>query len=147
MKKVVVISLLAVLVLAGCGNVKDGASTPKIKDVLKEQTGQNGRACVRISDINGYGYQNNVITIDGRRNYYLATTVMRCNAMNTAVAARFEGPSGYEICGGGSSKIRSGGDTCTISQIFEFESREVAFAALDTADTKLKELQEAVKAE
>lgn len=124
---------LAMFALVSCGgNTKEGGSPPKLSDILTEQSGQNGRACVRVSDIKGYGYSKGVLTIDGRRDYFLATTVMRCHSLDMAVGVAFDGPQN-EICGGGNSYIQSKGGRCIISKIFEYDNRKAAFSALDEA--------------
>lgn len=130
LKQIVVATLMVSLV--GCSTGATKMDSLKIADVLSEQTGQKGRSCVRISDIKGYGFDTNVVNIDGRRNYYVATTVMRCHAADMAMAAVFDGPQG-EVCGGGSSRIIAGGDECVIGRLFEFDNREQAMAAVAKA--------------
>lgn len=129
------------LLLAGCG-VFGERSTPSFYDVLQEEAGQNGRACVRQSDIRGYGVlERDVVSIDARRNYYLATMLPGCNALSTSPRALFEGRFS-EVCGGGRSTVRAGGDECTIRQIFEFDDREQAFEVHRNAVETHQELRD-----
>ncbi|MGD8177009.1 DUF6491 family protein [Marinimicrobium sp. ARAG 43.8] len=123
-------ALMAALVtLAGCAT-QEG---PSFYSVLQETSEQNGRACIRHSDIRGYGVlDRDVISIDGRRHYYLATVLPGCNALGVSPAALFE-QRFNEVCGGGQHRLYTGGDHCTIRQIFEFNSREEAFAAHEQA--------------
>lgn len=122
-----------------------GESVPSFYDVLAETAGQNGRACVRHSDIRGYGVlDHDVISIDGRRNYYLATVMPGCNALDTSPSALFE-ERFSEVCGGGMHKVYAGGDHCTIRQMFEFENREAAFEAHRNAVERYDSLREAAK--
>lgn len=124
-----------------------GESVPSFYDVLAETAGQNGRACVRHSDIRGYGVlDHDVISIDGRRNYYLATVMPGCNALDTSPSALFE-ERFSEVCGGGMHKVYAGGDHCTIRQMFEFENREAAFEAHRNAVERYDALREAAKEE
>jgi len=119
----------APLVAALSACTTTGESVPSFYDVLAETAGQNGRACVRQNDIRGYGVlDHEVISIDARRNYYLATVLPGCNALDTSPAALFE-ERFSEVCGGGMHKVYVRDDHCTIRQMYEFESREAAFAA------------------
>jgi hypothetical protein len=113
--------------LAACAST--GAGKPKMGEMLGNATGQNGRACVRQSDIRGYGVlKGDVISIDGARKYYLATVLPGCADLQTSVGAMFSGGFG-EVCGGGMNSLAtSGGDRCVIAKIYEFESREQALA-------------------
>ncbi|WP_083608239.1 hypothetical protein [Teredinibacter haidensis] len=131
------------LFIAACSTTGQQA-VPKVSELLVEQLGGKGRDCVRISDIKGYGYQHNVFTIDGRGDYYLATTVTRCHSMAATVGVVFQGP-GNEVCGGGASKVYGSGTDCTISKVYEFPSRKEAFSALDKAVKKREELLQAAK--
>ncbi|WP_347332121.1 DUF6491 family protein [Marinimicrobium locisalis] len=131
---------LAVALLAGCSTT--GGDTPSFNQVLKETTGQNGRACVREDDIRGYGVlDHDVVSIDGRRNYYLATLLPGCNDVGTSPRAAFE-ERFTEVCGGGMHKMHTSGDHCTIRHLFEFEDREAAFEAHKKAVESYKEARE-----
>lgn len=122
-----------------------GESVPSFYDVLAETSGQNGRACVRHSDIRGYGVlDHDVISIDGRRSYYLATVMPGCNALDTSPSALFE-ERFSEVCGGGMHKVYAGGDHCTIRQMYEFENREAAFEAHRNAVERYDALREAAE--
>jgi len=122
-----------------------GGSAPPFYKVLAETLEENGRACVRHSDIRGYGVlDHDVISIDARRAYYLATVMPGCNALNTSPTALFE-ERFSEVCGGGMHKLYTGGDHCTIRQIFEFDSREAAFEAHGKAVEAYDALRDAEK--
>ena len=122
-------SILALAVLAGCSTTP----MPNISTTLLDTTGQDGRACVDTSDIRGYGVlEQDVISIDARNNYYLATVLPGCNNLEVSARAMFSSRF-YEVCGGGMDHVRTGGDNCTIRNMFEFENREEAFAAHDAA--------------
>jgi hypothetical protein len=116
---------ICTVVLASCAST--GGDIPKVANMLRDTTGQNGRACVRQSDIQGYGVlENDVVSIDGTRKYYLATVLPGCIDLQTSVRALFSGGFG-EVCGGTMNKIVTRGDQCTINQMFEFENRKAAF--------------------
>lgn len=137
--------LIAVLStgLTACATT-DG-DVPPFNEVLAETIGQNGRACVRHSDIRGYGVlDHDVISIDGRRRYYLATVMPGCNALDTSPSALFE-ERFSEVCGGGMHKVYAGGDHCTIRQMFEFENREAAFEAHRKAVEAYNALRESAR--
>lgn len=140
MNRLKVLSAAAcVAVLAGCATGRD---VPRIGTMLADETGQNGRACVRQGDIRSYGVlDNDVVSIDGTKNYYLATVLPGCNDLQTSVGALFRGGFG-EVCGRTMNKITTGGDNCVINQMFEFKSREEAFATYNAILEKRKALQE-----
>ncbi len=113
--------------LAACTTT--GKDVPPFHKVLSDSVEQNGRACVRHSDIRGYGVlDHEVISIDGRRKYYLATVMPGCNTLDTSPSALFE-ERFSEVCGGGMHKLYTDNDHCTLRQMFEFENREAAFEA------------------
>lgn len=137
---------LVLLVLSACTNNAQKESVPPMRELLQQLTEQNGRACVRTSEIRGYGASNNrVITIDGGRDYYLATTVHACNDIDTSFRALFVGRFG-EICGNSFSKIVTGGSRCAIGSVYRFNSRKEAFAALETASDLRREVIDRNKA-
>ena len=107
------------LTLAACSSLQ--ANLPDYDQLLKTQTEQNGRACIRESDIRGYGVlDDSVVSINGRgrKEYYLLTTVYQCNSLMTSGSAAFIG--GFsELCGGGRDNIFTGDDSCPIKSIFK----------------------------
>ncbi|WP_341938545.1 DUF6491 family protein [Marinimicrobium sp. C2-29] len=130
---------LAVLV-SGCAQWGND-SVPRFHQILKDTTGQDGRACIRHSDIRGYGVlDEEVISIDARREYYLATVLPGCHALETSPRAIFE-ERFSEVCGGGRDRVHVEDGHCTIRQIFEFENREAAFEAHRKAIEKRDELR------
>ena len=137
--------MAATLSLAGCSTT-ESTKLPKVGDLLAQSSGQDGRACVRQSEIESFGSSGEVITINGRgKQYYLATTVFRCHGLDLSAKALFQG-SFNEVCGGGRSNfVTRDGGPCPIAQIFEYSSREDAFQALNDAKTKLEQLQEAAQ--
>lgn len=127
--------------LIGCSSQQSKA--PHISTMLLEETGQNGRACIRSHRIRGYGVlKHNVVSIDGHRDYYLATVLPGCFSLDTSFQAGFKGNFG-EVCGGSNDRILSGGDSCTIRHIFKFDDRKQAFATYDSIIEKRKALIEA----
>jgi hypothetical protein len=109
---------------------------PSYDDLLKTETQQNGRACIRQHNIRGYGLlDDDVISIDarGKNRYYLVTTWLQCHSLQTSFSAGFKGDF-FELCGGGRDKIITSEESCSIKSIFEFESREQAFATFEKAD-------------
>lgn len=137
MNRSLALLMCSVSLLCACAHETSAPTPKKISDALKLQTGASGRACVRISDIRGYAHNSGVVSIDGGRNYYLATTIMRCHNLDTATAVAFDGPGG-EVCGGGASRIKAAGSECVVSNVFEFDNRSAAFAALESANAVLE---------
>lgn len=124
--------------LAACASA--GRDVPRLGTMLSESTGQNGRACVRLSDIQGYGVlDGNVLSIDATRNYYLATVLPGCNDLQTSARTLFSGKFG-EICGGGKDRIATGDGHCSINRIFEFKDREQALTMFNTVREERKAL-------
>lgn len=130
-------------ILASCTNhVRPTAL--EIDKAMAELTGQDGRACVRTSDISGYAVDDGVIKIPARRNYYVATTLYSCPHLDFGALALFDS-RGFETCGGRSAVVTR--DTrCPIKSIYEFENRKEAFAAIDAMNEKLAEQLAAEKA-
>ncbi|HEY7773427.1 MAG TPA: DUF6491 family protein [Marinagarivorans sp.] len=119
------------LLVTGCTNTSH--QMPAFYNVLAEQTGQNGRSCVDVDDIRGYGVlKHDVISVDGRDGYYLMTVLPGCMSLQTSSRALFDDHFG-DICGGGQSRIRTDGNACTIRSVFEFSDRSAAFDTYNTA--------------
>ncbi len=106
--------------------------------LLAKESVQNGRACVRQSDIRGFGVpESNVISIDGRQKYYLATVMPGCMNLQTSARAFFEG-NFFEVCGQTGDRVVTRDESCTINQIFEFENRDQAFETLEKVKKQSK---------
>lgn len=132
---------LGITTLASCASVM--VDLPSHNELLSEMTGQDGRTCIRQSDIRGYGVlDDDVISIDVSRNkYYLATTVLRCGSLQTGFKTGFDGTFA-QFCGGGRDKVVTLDESCPIQGIFEFESREAAFDAFEMSEVKRRELMD-----
>ncbi|HEX5057139.1 MAG TPA: DUF6491 family protein [Gammaproteobacteria bacterium] len=137
--KIAVPVVVCATVLGGCASAR-GPSTAKI---LGDTTGQNGRACVRLNDIQGYGVlDDNIISINTLgQDYYLATVLPGCNDLQTSIGVLFKGGFG-EICGQSMNAVATNSDTCAINKIYKFENREAAFASYNDARQKRKAMQE-----
>lgn len=142
MKLLKIMGLLSsAIVLAACASTSH--DVPRLAEVLRDTTGQNGRACIRTSDISGYGVRKGqVINIDTMRNYYIATVRPGCFDLETSMQAMFSGDF-YEVCGGRLDKVVTDDNVCTIDQIFEFADRDAAFEAYDAALEKRQSLRDA----
>lgn len=137
-----IITAAALSNIMACSSIQ--ADIPNYDELLKAQTEQDGRTCIRDSDIRGYGVlDDNVVSIDGRRRneYYLLTTIYQCQSLIMSNSAAFVG--GFsELCGGGRDRILTGEDSCPIKSIFKFESQDQAFAAFDQAKDTRKRVRE-----
>lgn len=113
-----------------------------LADVLAEQTGQNGRACVRENDIRGYGYRerDRLLTIDARGGYFLATTLLRCHELAATTTTAFNGRMG-DVCGGGASSVGLQRGLCPIGKVFKFANRKAAFTAIESAKLTIAEAE------
>ena len=139
------LGIIALLSFVSCSNL--GVNLPNYDDLLKAQTEQNGKACVRQRNIRGYGmFDNDVISINarGQNRYYLVTTLFRCHSLQTSFAAGFKGTFS-ELCGGGSDKIITSEGSCPIKSIFEFASREDAVAIFEKAEKIRQDLRNEAK--
>lgn len=128
-----------VLTLSACAT--PGRDVPSMTEMLRESTGQDGRACVRETDLRGYGVlRDNVLSIDGRRNYYLATVLPGCTDLATSARTMFMGGFG-EICGRSMHRVVTRGSACTINQVFQFDNRDDAFATYHEIMEQREELR------
>ncbi|HEX7028174.1 MAG TPA: DUF6491 family protein [Gammaproteobacteria bacterium] len=121
--------ILAILVtvLAACATVSD---VPSLGEMLRQATGQNGRACVRSTEIRNYGtLKDDLVIIRGLSKHYVAVITPGCMDLDSPFRTRFRGGHG-EICGGSMDSIITETDECIIRQMFEFEDREHAFITL-----------------
>lgn len=133
--------MIAFLSLVSCASL--GVNLPSHDELLKSETGQNGRACVRQHNIRGYGMlDDEVISISatGKSRYYLITILLRCHSLQTSFSAGFKGDFS-QLCGGGRDKILTSEESCPIKSIFEFKSREDAFATFEKVDKIRQDLK------
>lgn len=139
------LTITAVFGLVSCSSLD--INLPSYDELLRAETEQNGRACVRQHNIRGYGIlEDDVISINasGRNRYYLATTIYQCHSLQTSFSAGFKGDFS-ELCGGSRDKIITSEESCPIKSIFEFKSREEAFATFEKADNIRKDLRKEAK--
>jgi hypothetical protein len=111
---------------------------------LGEVTGTNGRECLRVADISGYGTLNDsVLSVSSKfRTHYLLVTLYRCPEMELSPRALFKGAF-TELCGGGRDFVVAGSRRCTIQGVYEFENRQAAFEAYDAAIDRIGKSREA----
>lgn len=140
--KVSTITGVATLAVLTSACTTTGGEVPSMAEALSEITGQNGRACVDKADIQGYGVlEEDIISIDSQQDYYLATVLPGCTDLVTSIGVAFQGGFG-EICGQTSDSVITNENTCTINQMYEFESRDEAFEAYNEALQQREELKE-----
>lgn len=131
--------LASTAVLASCASI--GGDVPSAQKLLSETVAQNGRACVRKTDIRGFGVlKHNIVSIDARHNYYLATVLPGCTDLQTTARAYFSGDF-YEVCGGKMDKMVTRDNHCVIGKLYEFEDRAAAFASYNAVLDKREELK------
>jgi hypothetical protein len=133
--------IVAFFNLVSCSSLD--VNLPKFDDLLKVQTAQDGKACVRQRNIRGYGMlDDDVVSISasGGNRYYLVTTLFQCQSLKTSFSAGFKGDF-FELCGGGFDKILTYEESCPIESIFEFESREKALASFEKVEKIRQDLK------
>jgi predicted small secreted protein len=130
MKQLKILGAAVCAALLSSCNTTGGRDTPRLASLLGDTTGQNGRSCVKVSDIEGYGVlEDNVLSIESENDeHYLATVTPGCEDLPTTVRLQFSGDFG-EICGQAMDEIIMGEDRCTINQLFEFDDRDDAMDA------------------
>lgn len=136
-----VLCLFALSTLSACSSLT--ANLPSNDTLLGELTEQNGRACIRSNDINGFGVlDDDVISIDARRGeYYLVTTLFRCNSLSISPKIAFKG-NFANFCGGGGDSIITGDEACPVKAIYKFNSSKEALDAFAELTNKRAELRE-----
>ena len=124
---------LATLAISGCATTAYQPTPAEMNSALRDITGQDGRACVRQRDIDGYGtLSDTVLSVSDKfRGHYLMITRYSCPGMEVAPRALFEGAF-TEFCGQRDS-ITTRGGRCPILSVYTFENRDAAFAAHDSA--------------
>ena len=140
----VVLFAVSVPAMTGCSSSPYPPMPQEMIAALSETTGQNGRECMRVSDISGYGTVNDsVLSVSSKfRKHYLLVTLFRCPEMEVSSTALFKG-SFTELCGGGRDAVIAGSRRCPVQGVFEFEDREAAFAAYDRAIERIRANQAA----
>lgn len=119
------------------------ANLPDNDELLREHTQQDGRECIRDSDIRGFGVlDRDLISVDSRNRdeYFLMTTLFRCHSLELSPRVAFVG-NYAEFCSGNGNKIHTGEEACPIKSIFKFESREQAFEAYEEITEKRAQLR------
>lgn len=118
-----------------------GEDLPPMNDMLSEATGQNGRACVDTRDIQSYGVlEEDIISINAAGSYYLATTQPNCMDIMGSLGAAFSSDF-RELCGQSMDTILTSGGSCTIGQLYQFETREEAFDTYNSIMERREELK------
>jgi len=129
----------ASLCLSACGSMATRPLPQEMNQALLELTGQDGRACIRISEISGYASLSDsllsVTTI--RKSHALMVTNHRCPALESTSAAVFDGQF-TQICGGNRDFIVVVSERCSVRSIFKFDDRQAALDAIDAAEQRIK---------
>ena len=139
------LAMSTLLSLVSCSSLQ--LNLPSYDELLKAQTEQDGRACVRQHNIRGFGmFEDDVISISasGKNRYYLVTTMYQCHSLQTSFTAGFKGDF-LELCGGGFDKILTSEESCPIKSIFEFKSREEAVASFEKVEKTRLDLKQAAQ--
>jgi hypothetical protein len=128
MKRLKIIGALAcATVLGACATT--AGDKPKLGNMLADTTKQDGRACVKVGDIQGYGVlQDNVLSIEGEGEHYLATLMPGCNDLPVSGRILFSGDFG-EVCGQSMDEVVAGDTHCTINNLYKFDDRDDAMDA------------------
>lgn len=134
-RNVVFCILPAVLLAASCAT-GDKKELPSIEELLMQMTEQDGRACYRKSDVEGYAtLEDDVVSVNAGRKHYLVTTRRACAPLGSAKPLPSAGDS-WEFCGGRGEPVVVHGNQCASIHVYEFVSREDAFATLEMVKAK-----------
>ncbi len=141
--KFCILPILATAFTLGCSSYQ--STIPSVNDLLAADTGQDGKTCIRQVDINGYGVLNDyAISVDTRgKKHYIVTTMYRCPTLNTGFQAGFDG-NRFDFCPIRDRLITSD-EACPVKAIYEFESRQQAFATFNQAEEVRKSMQSEMK--
>lgn len=142
MMRILCIGLLTGLLLTSCGTQEKKPQPPPIDSVLAGLTEQNGRACIKVSNIHGFAaLSDQLIGVNSRRGeYFLVTMPYRCYSLSSTYEIAFKG-SFLDVCGGGArDRILTAEESCPIKHIYKFESRKEALATLELAKKKQQAL-------
>lgn len=134
--------LMAGLLAAGCSTVESKPRPPSMDTLLAGLTEQNGRACIRRTDIRGFAVLNDqLLSVSGRRKeHFLVTLPYSCNSLDISFQLAFTGTFS-DVCGGGArDQIITREESCPIRHIYSFKSRDEAFATLELARKKREAL-------
>jgi len=139
------ILIIALPLCVACSSATITTTASEMNLAMKEITGQDGRACVEIRDISGYGAISDcVLSVSSRFNkQYIMVTMHRCPAIEFGAALAFNGAFS-DFCGGGRDSVHAGEGRCPVQNVFEFENRDAAFAAHDRAEELIEKQREAV---
>ena len=130
---------IALPLIAACSTTTHVPTPSEMNAAMREITGQNGRACVRIHDIQGYGaLSDSVISVSSKfRKQYIMVTMHRCPAIESGAHMGFKGAF-TDFCGGGRDSVHAGEGRCPVQSVYEFDDRDAAFAAHDKAEEMIK---------
>jgi hypothetical protein len=137
MRRTLAIGLIAAS-LAACGTTGERQPRPpSLDEMLGQVTEQKGNACLRVSDIKGFApLSDAMVSVSARgKKHYLLTTMYRCHSLHGSIGVTFAG-SFSEVCGGGRGDLVTREEKCPIRHVFEFPSRDDAFAALQAAEAR-----------
>jgi hypothetical protein len=145
MKTTICLIAIASLLL-GCSQIgSQQQKLPSLTELIKTESQQNGRACVRTSDIRSYGtLKNNFFTIKSPRKFYLGRTMPGCFDLDGSFSAAFDGDFS-EVCGASFDRVITDNQACGIGELYEFNSRDEALLTYNNARDHLKELKAARK--
>jgi hypothetical protein len=137
-------TMISVLPLAvACSSSAVMPTPSEMNNALAEITGQDGRTCVRVNDISGFGTLSDMtLSVSNKfRSHYLMVTMHRCPDVESSTTAAFKGAF-TEFCGRRDSLYTRGGGRCPVQSVYEFENRDAAFAAYDKAKEMIRASRE-----
>jgi hypothetical protein len=130
--------MCTILVVTACSATGERKPRqPSLDEMLGQVTEQNGRACIRINDIDGYApLSDDMVSVSARgKKHYLVTTMFRCYSLGSSFGVAFSGAYS-EVCGRGQGELITREEKCPIMHIYEFPSRDDAFASLQAAESR-----------
>ena len=133
--------LLLLLLTAACSTQQVRYDVRTLDQVMRDMTGQNGRACFQTRYISGYGtIDETVLNVSTKRpEQYVLLMTYSCPSLLTSSAVLFKGAF-TELCGGGRDFVSTGSSPCPIRSIYEFENRKAALEAIERAQQTAREI-------
>ena len=129
-----ILTILFIALCTGCSTTQSQKPRlPSVDSLLLQMTEQDGRACIRSGDMNGFAaLDDDIVSVNARRKkHYLITTTYSCHSLGSSFSLGLSGTFS-EVCGGGASnQLITRDEACPIKHIFVFESREDALATYE----------------
>jgi hypothetical protein len=123
------------VLLAACGSTPEQEPRPPSMDeMLARLTEQSGKTCVPFSDIKTHtALEDSLLSVSTRRGeHYLVTTMHPCRFLGSSSGTLVSDSWGM-LCRGSSSVISTHDTSCSVRNVYKFDSPEAAMMVLEVA--------------